>query len=81
MIQNNLDEQMLVAKKQYTCAVRQQDIRCGTCNRPFRIERLYRCYYCGIFYCEHCAGKHFGKTREQYNKEKFEPFMIQREEL
>ena len=40
---------------------------CGL-NMPLRFA--FRCLYCGQWYCTTCAEIHFGKTREQYNKEK-----------
>jgi hypothetical protein len=32
--------------------------------------KAYRCLYCGFYFCEKCAGEHFGKTRQEYEKEK-----------
>lgn len=33
------------------------------CGRRVRLILAYRCYYCGIFFCEECAAKHFGGRR------------------
>jgi hypothetical protein len=42
-------------------------IRCP-CLKLNNWAYMYRCLYCGIFYCKECAEEHFGKTVEQYRK-------------
>lgn len=32
--------------------------------------KAVKCLYCGFWFCERCAGKHFGKTRAEYNAER-----------
>lgn len=44
-------------------------IRC-TCLKLVRWAYMYRCLYCGIFYCRECAEAHFGKTIDEYRAEK-----------
>lgn len=44
-------------------------IRC-CCLKLVNWQYMYRCLYCGIFYCMECAEQHFGKTREQYRLDK-----------
>ena len=34
-------------------------IRCG-CNKLVSWKYMYRCLYCGIWYCADCAEVHFG---------------------
>jgi len=34
-------------------------IRCG-CNKLLKHIYMYRCLYCGIWYCKECAEEHFG---------------------
>lgn len=46
-------------------------ITCGDCGKKVELIWAYRCYFCGIFFCEHCAGKHFGGSREEWNKKYF----------
>jgi len=46
-------------------------MKCG-CGLEAPIRFMYRCLYCGEFYCQSCAERHFGKTREQYNAERAE---------
>ena len=39
-------------------------IRCG-CLKLVPWQYMYRCLYCGIWYCKECAEEHFGaKTME-----------------
>lgn len=33
--------------------------------------KLYKCLYCGFYFCETCAEVHFGKSRQQYETEQF----------
>lgn len=51
--------------KQIRQSMRESTVTCGCGNRqPLRY--MFRCYYCGVFFCHKCAGEHFGKTREEY---------------
>jgi hypothetical protein len=34
-------------------------IRCG-CNKLIGWQYMYRCLYCGIWYCKDCAEEHYG---------------------
>lgn len=31
--------------------------------------KLYKCLYCGFYFCETCSEQHFGKSRAQYEAE------------
>jgi hypothetical protein len=42
---------------------------CGV-RRPIRF--MFRCYFCGEFYCQDCAAIHFGQNREDYLKNEAE---------
>lgn len=35
-------------------------IRCG-CNKLIALTEMYRCLYCGVWFCKACAEIHFGK--------------------
>lgn len=41
-------------------------VTCG-CGRTRPLLYSYRCYFCGEWYCERCAPKHFGISRIEYN--------------
>jgi hypothetical protein len=32
---------------------------CACCQREARIEWLYKCFYCGVWFCHKCAEEHF----------------------
>lgn len=40
------------------------------CGKRVYIEDMYRCLYCGEWYCRKCAEAHFDKTIEEYENEK-----------
>lgn len=35
-------------------------VSCGECSKSIVIWRLFKCLYCGVYFCEHCAKVHFG---------------------
>jgi hypothetical protein len=39
------------------------------CGKTLPIWMMFRCLYCGFYFCQSCAEKHFGKTRAQNNLE------------
>jgi hypothetical protein len=42
-------------------AVLQGEAICAGCKRRQMIHQQYRCYDCGLYYCEICAPEHFGE--------------------
>lgn len=53
----------------------QEMLECGgDCKVSYPVQNMYRCLYCGIFFCYNCAGKHFGKTRAEYNMQRREAY-------
>jgi len=40
---------------------------CGGCEGEFPIRFLYRCLYCGIWYCRACGKEHFGPNEQPTN--------------
>lgn len=39
------------------------------CGATINMRFLFRCLYCGCWFCQRCAEVHFGKTRKQYAAE------------
>lgn len=39
------------------------------CGKRVSMMFAYKCLYCNFWFCATCAEIHFGKTREQHNKE------------
>lgn len=58
--------QMRESKKNPGCSVTCQ------CGKKAPMRFMFRCYYCGVFFCFMCAAIHFGKTREEHYAEKSE---------
>jgi hypothetical protein len=56
--------QVAVIKEQQSIGVpaKHVKIRCG-CNRFIPWMNMFRCLYCGIYYCMDCAEIHFGKKK------------------
>ena len=40
------------------------------CGRHLHIRNMFRCLYCGCWFCQACAEVHFGKTRVEYAAER-----------
>lgn len=47
----------------------QPTITCG-CGKDFGMRHLFRCLYCGCWFCQACGEVHFGKTRQAYAAER-----------
>ena len=56
-----------------------KDVECPPCGRKLPLWALYRCVYCGTWFCQSCAEKHFGKSRGEYNKAHFKDQMVERQ--
>jgi len=39
-------------------------MRCG-CGKLMRLINMFRCLYCGLYYCRECAEQHFGMKSER----------------
>lgn len=59
----------VIVRKQFDRAIKEIKITCG-CGFTLPLRFTYKCLYCDEWYCKECAEIHFGKTREEYAKEK-----------
>lgn len=68
----------VLSRAQLMAVRKEQDVtcKCGKVTGP--VWKLYRCYYCGIFFCDRCAAEHFGQTREEHSREHYPEHMIPR---
>jgi len=69
---NDADKQKIAAAfaRQWRQAKGEQPVvQCCECKVCAPIRFLYRCLYCGLWRCQSCSERHFGKTREQYLQE------------
>ena len=69
-----------VIQEQIRDAMNGDEVTCPPCNRDLPLHALFRCLYCGTWFCQSCAEKHFGKTREEYNRKHFSERMVKRDE-
>ena len=53
-------EILMEAHKQYKQALKGEQIDCAGCDRRPVLLKMYRCYFCGRYYCPACAKEHFG---------------------
>jgi len=53
------DAHMALVHRQTMEAIR-GEIGCATCGRSLPARWLYRCYHCGLWFCERCGAGHFG---------------------
>jgi hypothetical protein len=37
---------------------------CGCCEKITPVEWLYKCFYCGVWFCHKCAEDHFSSEKE-----------------
>jgi hypothetical protein len=64
--QDVLDKRMLI-RRQLDAVTGGYAIEC-ICGRHFAMTRMYRCLYCGVWFCATCAEVHFGQTRAEYRE-------------
>lgn len=43
-------------------------VACAKCRVQGKLESLYRCYYCAVWYCRKCAGIHFGAPSQSHDE-------------
>lgn len=60
-------------REQLDAALAETGVPCE-CGNSYPLRSMYRCLYCGIWFCERCAEIHFGKTKAQYRAEHPEEF-------
>lgn len=47
--------------------IRSATITCG-CGWKRAAVKMYKCLYCEVWFCEHCAETHFGMTRKEHEE-------------
>lgn len=51
--------QLIIDQEEIEVPSKFTKIRCG-CNKLVGWKYMYRCLYCGIWFCRDCAERHFG---------------------
>lgn len=44
-------------------------ITCCACSQRAVVWMMYRCLYCGLFYCKSCAEIHFGQRKPTFDED------------
>lgn len=70
LLQRQIDETVLQEREGVT--IRLATITCPSCEWVRAAVSMYKCLYCKVWYCEPCAELHFGKTVEEWRREKIE---------
>lgn len=60
MDQAEIERKRIIIRKQQASLRDQPPFLCGGCGEDFNLHLQYRCFYCGIYFCRHCAPGHFG---------------------
>jgi hypothetical protein len=76
--EQELKESQKKAREQLSAAYKGCSVKCSCGKVSGPVFKLYRCYYCGVFFCDICAAEHFGKTREEHNREHYQEYMVPR---
>ena len=53
------EEILTVVQEQYRQAMMEEFINCAGCNQERPVLKIYRCFFCGRYYCPTCAHWHF----------------------
>ena len=53
------EEILITVTKQYRQALRGGLINCADCGQERPLSKIYKCFFCGRYYCPVCARWHF----------------------
>lgn len=60
-------EEAALLRAQWADAVEKRTVRCP-CGQLRALELVFRCLYCGVYFCLECAEMHFGETRRAFRE-------------
>lgn len=43
-------------------------ITCGACSKKLKIQVMFRCYYCKVYFCPVCSSIHFKEKENENNR-------------
>ena len=47
----------------YRDAIKGNLVTCRGCKINFKLALLYRCWFCGSYFCSKCSKQHFGSRK------------------
>jgi len=50
---------LVVVQEQHRQAIKRELVNCADCKHERPLYKLYRCFFCGRYYCPACALYHF----------------------
>lgn len=56
-------------RRQWQEACKHNFIICK-CGQLRDLKLAFKCLYCGLWFCQHCAEIHFGQTLKEYEESK-----------
>ncbi|HEY6332797.1 MAG TPA: hypothetical protein VI756_25965 [Blastocatellia bacterium] len=57
---DHVEEMRVLVRSQLEAASSGEEVKCK-CGRVQPVWFLFRCFYCGVFFCTTCARAHFAK--------------------
>ena len=64
MSKEHRTELRILIRNQYSSITRGEPVICPCGRRVDTARRGYRCFFCGVVFCQSCAKKHFTKKEE-----------------
>ena len=54
----------ILMRRQCTAIIENKSVPCS-CGSSVPVIHMFRCYFCGVWFCRCCAGDHFGSEGNQ----------------
>jgi len=59
LTEEEYNENMKWAFKSFSQATAGKLVTCRGCGKDFKLINLFRCYFCGSYFCRKCGKEHF----------------------
>ena len=71
MSPEEIEDIRITGQKQYRQAINGTPINCAgiDCLRKRRLINMFRCWFCGCYFCPVCAREHFGDRGDNNGKD------------
>jgi hypothetical protein len=58
------EKKLMVVARQYTEAFKTNFITCECGQKRNTIRNIYKCFFCGEWFCQFCGKEHFGENEK-----------------